>query len=89
VDGGQTWQPAILHEPILSKCTTRFTFPWNWNGKSTLFMSRATDENGLQQPSVTEARKGRGPATYYHNNVIRPWQIDADGQIKFGLNTMA
>ena len=88
VDGGKTWQPATLHEPILSKCTTRFTFPWRWNGKSTLFMSRATDENGLQQPSVAEARKGRGPATYYHNNVIRPWKIDTDGQITFGLNAM-
>ena len=58
------------------------------NGKAALFMSRATDEKGMQQPSVSEARKGRGPRTYYHNNVIRPWQIDADGRITFGLNKM-
>jgi sulfane dehydrogenase subunit SoxC len=88
VNGGKTWQPANLHEPILSKCTTRFTFPWHWNGKAALFMSRATDTKGVQQPSVSEARKGRGPRTYYHNNVIRPWRIDADGRITFGLNTM-
>jgi sulfane dehydrogenase subunit SoxC len=88
MDGGNSWQTATLHDPVLSKCTTRFTFPWYWDGKAALFMSRATDEKGFQQPSVTEARKGRGPRTYYHNNVIRPWQIDADGRITFGLNTM-
>lgn len=88
VDGGKTWQGANLQKPVLSKCTTRFTFPWNWNGKAALFMSRARDEKGFQQPSVSEARKGRGPATYYHNNVIRPWQINKDGQIIFGLRSM-
>ena len=88
VDGGGTWQSATLHEPILSKCATRFSFPWHRNGGSALLMSRATDETGLRQPTVSEARAGRGPATYYHNNVIRPWQVDADGRITFGLRSM-
>ena len=88
VDGGNSWQSATLHEPILPKCTTRFSFPWNWNGNAALFMSRATDEKGLQQPSASEARTGRGPATFYHNNAIRPWRIDTDGRITFGLRSM-
>lgn len=88
VNGGKSWQSANLHEPVLSKCTTRFTFPWYWDGKATIFMSRTTDDQGFHQPSVTEARKGRGPRTYYHNNVIRPWQIDNDGRITFGLKTL-
>lgn len=89
VDGGNTWQPATLHPPILPKCTTRFSFPWHWDGRPTLFMSRATDDKGFRQPLYADAREGRGPATYYHNNVIRPWNIDADGRITFGLRSMA
>jgi sulfane dehydrogenase subunit SoxC len=88
VDGGKNWNPSALHKPVLSKCTTRFTFPWYWNGKPAVFMSRATDDTGVQQPSATIARKGRGPATYYHNNVIRPWQIDRNGRITFALGSM-
>ena len=88
VDEGGTWQSATLHQPILSKCTTRFSFPWQWNGKAAVFMSRATDDKGFQQPSVAEARAGRGPATFYHNNVIRPWQVDTDGRVTFALGPM-
>ncbi len=88
VDGGNTWQPATLHQPILSRCTTRFSFPWHWDGRAALFMSRATDDKGFRQPDFSGAREGRGPATYYHNNVIRPWRIDADGRITFGLRSM-
>ena len=87
-DGGSTWQSATLHQPILSMCTTRFSFPWQWNGRPTVVMSRATDDQGLQQPTYAVAREGRGPATYYHNNAIRPWRIDADGRITFGLRSM-
>ena len=89
VDGGNTWQPATLHPPILPKCTTRFSFSWHWDGRPTLFMSRATDDKGFRQPLYADAQEGRGPATYYHNNVIRPWNIDADGRITFGLRSMA
>lgn len=79
VDGGKSWHRASLQQPVLSKCTTRFTFPWQWNGKTALIMSRATDEKGIQQPGY------RGPTTYYHNNTIRSWQIDGDGRVTFGL----
>ncbi len=87
-DGGSTWQSATLHQPILSMCTTRFSLPWHWDGRPTVFMSRATDDQGLQQPTYAVAREGRGPATNYHNNAIRPWRIDADGRITFGLRSM-
>lgn len=88
VDGGNTWQPATLHQPILSKCTTRFSFPWHWDGRPALFMSRATDDKGFRQPVYADVREGRGAATNYHNNAIRPWQIDTDGRITFGLRSM-
>ena len=88
VDGGNSWQSATLHQPILSKCTTRFTFPWYWDGKPALFMSRATDDRGFRQPDHSEMRRGNGPATFYHNNVIRPWHVDGDGRITFGLRSM-
>ena len=43
-DAGRTWAPAELQEPVLSKCTTRFRFLWNWDGGETLLMSRAVDD---------------------------------------------
>ena len=33
-DGGASWAPAVLQEPILSKALTRFRAPWRWNGAS-------------------------------------------------------
>lgn len=88
VDGGKKWQPATLQDPVLPMCTTRFTFPWQWNGKAALLVSRTTDDKGFQQPAVTAARSNRGPTTYYHNNVIRPWRVDSDGQTIFALSSM-
>lgn len=85
IDGGKNWKPATLQNPVLSKCATRFTFMWNWNGKDFVLMSRAVDETGSYQPLVLEARKGRGPGTYYHNNVVRPWRVGTDGRVTFGL----
>lgn len=88
VDGGENWLPATLQDPVLPMCATRFTFPWQWNGKEALLMSRTTDDKGFQQPDVAEARSNRGPTTYYHNNVIRPWWIDSSGRTTFGLRSM-
>src|SRR6266699_1190013 len=53
-DGGATWTPARLQEPVLSKAHTRFRHLWNWTGGEATIMSRAIDEKGNAQPTKTE-----------------------------------
>jgi sulfane dehydrogenase subunit SoxC len=80
-DGGVSWQTARLHEPVLSKALTKFTFDWRWDGKPALLESRAIDETGYVQPTITELRKQRGTNSVYHNNSIQTWQIKPDGSV--------
>jgi sulfane dehydrogenase subunit SoxC len=80
-DGGVNWNPAQLHEPILSKALTRFTIPWRWDGQPALVQSRAVDETGYVQPTITQLRKARGLNSIYHNNSIQTWQVKPDGSI--------
>jgi sulfane dehydrogenase subunit SoxC len=84
-DGGRAWRPAELQEPVLPKCHTRFRFPWQWDGREALLMSRASDETGYIQPTLAELRKARGPGTSYHFNHIRAWRVHRDGRVTFGL----
>ncbi len=84
-DGGKHWQLASLQSPILSKCASRFRYMWEWKGKPTTLMTRALDETGVRQATIAQSRQGRGPGTFYHNNAIRPWHIDADGRVTFAL----
>lgn len=83
VDGGKSWQPAKLDEPVLPKCHTRFRLPFEWKGGETTLMSRATDETGYTQPTLQVLMDARGPATAYHFNHIRGWKVLADGSVKF------
>jgi sulfane dehydrogenase subunit SoxC len=80
-DGGANWRQAQLHEPVLSKALTRFSMPWNWNGKPTLIESRVIDETGYVQPTIGQLRKIRGSNSIYHNNSIQTWQIKQDGSV--------
>ena len=82
VDGGKTWKEAKLVEPVFSKCLTRFTMPWEWDGKETLIMSRVTDETGYTQPTLRQLRKERGTNSIYHKNSIQTWKIEANGEVK-------
>lgn len=81
-DGGRTWTPARLDEPVLPKCHTRFRLPWEWTGGEALLMSRATDETGYVQPTTAELKAVRGPNTQYHFNNIIGWQVAADGRVR-------
>ena len=80
-DGGVNWQRAELKEPVLTKALTRFTLPWRWDGKPALLESRAIDETGYVQPTITQLRQQRGTNSIYHNNGIQTWQVKSDGSI--------
>jgi sulfane dehydrogenase subunit SoxC len=80
-DGGVNWRSAQLHEPILSKALTRFSIPWQWDGRPALLESRAVDETGYVQPTIAQLRKLRGSNSIYHNNSIQTWQVKQDGSV--------
>jgi sulfane dehydrogenase subunit SoxC len=81
VDGGGNWESAELQEPVLTRALTRFRLPWEWDGKPAIIQSRAIDETNYVQPTLAELIAVRGENSFYHNNAIWPWQIDANGEI--------
>ncbi len=82
VDGGRNWQTARLQDPVMSKCLTRFSLDWAWDGKPTLVQSRATDDTGYVQPSYQQLRKVRGSRSIYHNHAIQTWLVQESGEVK-------
>jgi sulfane dehydrogenase subunit SoxC len=85
VDDGKSWQDAHLQEPVLTRALTRFRLPWQWDGKPAVIQSRAIDETGYVQPTLTELFAVRGENYFYHNNAIWPWRIGADGEVTNAL----
>src|SRR5215831_5648687 len=85
VDGGKNWNLAALQDPLLPICTTRFRFPWFWNGQPSVLQSRATDETGYVQPTLQQLVEIRGLAgpfgSVYHLNAIQSWSVAADGSV--------
>ena len=84
-DQGRSWADAELQGPVLPKCTVRFRHLWNWNGRDTVLLSRATDETGYVQPTLERLLAARGGRTSYHWNNIRGWTVRSDGAVTFGL----
>jgi sulfane dehydrogenase subunit SoxC len=82
VDGGQNWKTARLQEPLMSKCLSRFSLDWAWDGKATLMQSRASDDTGYVQPSSRQLRAVRGTRSIYHNNSIQTWLVQESGEVK-------
>jgi sulfane dehydrogenase subunit SoxC len=80
-DGGRSWQQAVLQDPILPKCHTRFCLPWRWDGEDVILQSRCLDETGYMQPSRTALVAVRGVNSVYHNNAIQSWKIATDGRV--------
>lgn len=80
-DGGKTWAPATLQGPINSKSFTQFTIPWQWNGKPAILISRATDEFGNVQPTLSEWKSRFASYTLNHNNSMQAWAVTADGSV--------
>ncbi len=80
-DGGGAWTQAVLQEPVLPKCLTRFRLPWRWQGGPALLSSRVADETGFLQPSREALLKQRDARSYYHYNAIQSWRVAADGAV--------
>ena len=70
-------RPPYQHEP----CLTRFNIGWNWDGSPAILQARAIDETGYVQPTFAELTAVRGVNSFYHNNAIQPWRIDAEGEV--------
>ncbi|MGH9679354.1 MAG: molybdopterin-dependent oxidoreductase, partial [Candidatus Acidiferrales bacterium] len=90
-DGGQTWKEAQLQSPIASKAHTRFTMPWEWDGKEAVLQSRCTDEKGVVQPSVAQLARICGTDVNFFRkttlivsdfNAIQPWKVNRVGSVK-------
>lgn len=82
-DGGRTWKDAELHGPVHPNAHTRFSTMWEWDGRETVMLSRATDETGYVQPARKELLAIRGPGTEYHYNQIKGWRVRRDGTVLF------
>ena len=82
MDGGRSWRQARLQTPVMSKCLTRFSLDWVWDGQPALIQSRATDETGQVQATYRQLRAVRGTRSIYHNNAIQTWLVEANGEVK-------
>ena len=81
LDGGVSWQTAKLKGLVLSKSLTRFGMEINWQGDPLLLQSRAVDETGYVQPTLSQLREVRGTNSIYHKNSIHTWQVQTDGAV--------
>jgi sulfane dehydrogenase subunit SoxC len=79
-DGGRSWAPAALQDPILPKAPVRFRVAWQWNGGPAILQSRATDDTGMVQPTRAQFAAERGLRGVYHYNAIASWRIDEKGE---------
>lgn len=82
LDAGRNWREARLVEPVMSKCLTRFTLDWDWDGSETIMMSRITDETGYVQPTIRQLRDERGTNSIYHKNAIQAWRVMQTGEVQ-------
>jgi sulfane dehydrogenase subunit SoxC len=79
-DGGQSFAPAVLQDPVLPKALTRFRAAWQWNGGPAVLQSRATDDTGMVQPSRAQFVADRGLRGNFHYNAVASWKIDQTGE---------
>ena len=80
-DGGKSWAPAQLQEPVLDRSFTRFRIPWHWDGRPAVLLSRAIDETGYRQPDRQSLIRERGSNGYFHFNAIVAWAVASDGSL--------
>ncbi len=81
-DGGTTWAPALLHGQVLDRAFTRFTLPWQWDGKKATLMSRATDDLGRIQPTRADWKRKYAMQSFHHYNALQAWRVGSDGRVE-------
>lgn len=81
-DEGKSWAPAQIQGRPIEKALTRFSIPWQWDGRSTVLLSRATDEHGRVQPTRQEWKHRYTSPTFNHYNAIQSWHINSDGRVE-------
>jgi sulfane dehydrogenase subunit SoxC len=81
VDGGRSWQAALLDGPVQSRALTRFRFPWVWTGQEAVLQSRALDDAGNVQPTRSALIGLDGQNSIYHYNAIQSWQVATTGEV--------
>lgn len=81
VNGGETWQRALLQEPRLPIALTRFRLPWRFDGREAVIASRCVDETGYVQPTREALIAARGTNSIYHYNGIKFWRVRGDGTV--------
>jgi len=84
-DGGASFAPAVLNEPVLPKALTRFRAAWQWDGGPVTLQSRATDDTGMMQPTRAQFAAERGLRGQYHYNAIASWRVDQQGEVHNAL----
>jgi len=82
IDGGRNWKTSTLSTDSLSKAFVEFTFPWHWEGKETVLLSRAVDEFDLVQPYFKQITDVRGFNSESHNNAIQAWKVTSKGEVE-------
>jgi sulfane dehydrogenase subunit SoxC len=80
-DGGANWQQARLKGLVLPKALTRFSCSWDWDGSPALLQSRAVDDTGYVQPTLSQLRAVRGVESIYHKNAIHTWRLAENGDV--------
>ncbi|PHS38907.1 MAG: sulfite dehydrogenase [Sulfurovum sp.] len=81
VDGGRNWETAKFSTDPLSKAFVEFIYPWIWDGKPAVILSRAVDESKKVQPYFKQISDARGFNSESHNNAIQSWSVNAKGEV--------
>jgi len=80
-DGGDNYVKANLKGLILPKSWTRFSYMYKYEGKPLLIQSRAMDDAGYIQPSITQEKAIMGLEGVYHRNSVCTWEVREDGSV--------
>ena len=68
-----------------AEAQVRYQTDWDWDGKPTKIVSRATDEKGNVQPDRNSFISQMGTNALFHYNAQQTWNIDQAGRVRNAL----
>ncbi len=80
-DGGQSWAEAVLETPTRPKALSRFQQAWQWDGRPTMLMSRAYDDQNNVQPTREAWYEPYAANQIFHQNAIQVWSVAENGEV--------